>query len=184
MKKRIKKKIYKRAESKLEAFRAKNNDKRSYCEIANQETVLSSKEKAVFIKEQEKWIRFTQSVLDDITTEELEAKYAAIQPTKDPNGFHLFHAAEAVLGELDFAHFAYEDNRGFFEDADGDRLFCYLLVQYCWKLGKKNAEVDRWEVVAPGYERCINFTIDTTTPEYQEFEKKLYKTLLERLEKK
>lgn len=78
MKKRIKKKTYKRAESKLATFCEQNHDTRSYYEIAIQESVLTSKEKAVFLQEQEKWIRFTQSVLDDITTEELETKHAAI----------------------------------------------------------------------------------------------------------
>ena len=183
MNKRIKKKIYKRAEEKLAAFRAQNNDKRSYCEIAQQENILTPKEKAVFLADQAKWIRITKSVLEEIETDEMKENYEAIQPMADPEGFHLFRAAESVLGKFDYAHFPYEDNRGYFEDADGYKLLRYLLVQYAWKLGDKNANVDRWEIVASGYEQCVNLEIDTATPEYKEFEHKLYKNLLERLEK-
>lgn len=183
MNKRIKKKIYKRAEAKLAAFRTKNNDKRSYCEIARQTNILTITEKDVFLAEQEKWIRITNAIVHEIETDEMKERYESIQSMADPNGFQLFRAAEAILGKFDYAHFAYEDNRGYFEDADGFKLLRYLLVQYVWKLGDKNINVDRWEIVASGYEQCINLEIDTTTPEYKEFEHKLYKNVLERLEK-
>lgn len=183
MNKRIKKKIYNRAEAKLEAFRVQNADKRSYSEIARQENVLTPQEKTVFLAEQEKWIRITRLVLDEIETDEMKEKYETIRSRKDPEGFHLFHAAESILGAFDYAHFPYEDNRGYFEEANGTKLLQYLLVQYCWKLGKKNAEVNRWEIVASCYEQCINMEIDTTTPEYREFEHKLYAEVVTRLER-
>lgn len=179
MNKRITNKIYKRAERKLAAFRAKNNDTRSYYAIACKERhLLTPKERSVYIAEQEKWMRLVDATLDEINTEEMKDAYAVLQPVKDPNGFRLFRAAEAILGKFDYAHFPYEDNRGYFEDADGYKLLRYLLVQHCRKLGEANATVDRWDIVAAGYEQCVDLTIDTTTPEYKTFERALYKRAL------
>lgn len=180
---RQKKKNYNRAEKKLEAFRTKNNDRRSYYEIAKQETILTPKEKSIFLKEQEKLIRIAHAIVYEIETDEMRENYESIQPMADPDGFQLFRAAESILGKFDYAHFPYEDNRGFFEDADGFTLLRYLLVQHAWKLGKENAEMNRWEIVAAGYEQCVNLEINST-PEYKEFEYNLYKTLFERLQSK
>ena len=184
MNQRITKKIYKRAERTLAAFRAKNNDTRSYCEIARQENLLTPKEKSVFLKEQEKWIRITHAVVREIETDKMRENYESIQPMADPDGFQLLRAAESILGKFDYAHFPYEDNRGVFEDADGFKLLRYLLVQNAWKLGKENAEMNRWEIVAAGYEQCVNLAINDSTPEYKEFEHKLYAEVAKRLERK
>ncbi|MBQ5671159.1 MAG: hypothetical protein IIV43_02235, partial [Oscillospiraceae bacterium] len=73
---------------------------------------------------------------------------------------------------------------GFFEDADGFKLLRYLLVQHAWKLGKENAEMNRWEIVASCYEQCVNLEINDNTPEYKEFEHKLYTEVAKRLERK
>lgn len=181
---RQKKKNYNRAEEKLAAFRTKNNDKRSYCEIARQENVLTPKEKSVFLKEQEKWIRITHAVVHEIETDEMRENYESIQPMADPDGFQLFRAAESILGKFDYAHFPYEDNRGFFEDADGHTMFNYLLVQHCAQFGEENRNMNRWSVVAPGYEECISLYINKNTPEYKEFAIKLYTQVLQRLERK
>jgi hypothetical protein len=179
MNRRTKKKLYRRAEKKLETFRAQNQDPRSYYAIACKERhLLTPKERSVYIAEQEKWMRLVNATLDEIQTEEMKDAYAVLQPVKDPNGFRLFRAAEEILGKFDYAHFPYEDNRGYFEDADGYKLLRYLLVQHCRKLGEANATVDRWDIVAAGYEQCIDLTIDTTTPEYKIFEKALYKRVL------
>lgn len=178
---RQKRKNYNRAKKRLEAFRVQNHDKRSYYEIAKQEDILGAKEKEVFLREQQKMIQLTNDIIRDIELEEMRAKYAEMSPTHDPRGFVKFRVAEEVLGKFSYAHFAYEDNRGRFENADGHTLFQYLLVQYRWKLGRKNSEAHRWEIVAPGYEKCINLAIDTTTNAYKHFEYTLLTILLERI---
>lgn len=183
MNKRIKKKIYNRAEQKLAAFRTKNRDTRSYYEIARQENVLTPQEKSVFLKEQEEMIRITHAIVHEIETDEMKERYESIQSMADPDGFQLFRAAESILGKFDYAHFPFEDNRGLFEDADGFKMLRYLLVQHAWKLGKENAEMNRWVIVAVGYEQCYNTDIDETTPEYREFEHKLYAEVVARLER-
>lgn len=69
MNKRIRKKIYKRAHKKLESYRTPV-DHRSYFEIAKEGHVLSDLERRVFLNEEKKWINFTNSVLEEIKTEE------------------------------------------------------------------------------------------------------------------
>ena len=107
--------------------------------------------------------------------------YADLAPAMDPDRFVLFWAAQDILGELDPSHFAYEDNCGYFEEADGRMLLAYLLVQHSDKLGDVNSNRQRWEIVRAGYEKCVDLTIDETTPEYLDFERKLYVGVLERL---
>ena len=79
MNQRITKKIYKRAESKLAAFRAKNNDTRSYYEIAQQETILTPKEKSVFLKIQNEMIQMTRIVVNEIEADELQTRHEALK---------------------------------------------------------------------------------------------------------
>lgn len=68
MNKRISNKIYKRAEKKLSIFRSKE-DKRSYLEIENEERILSSIERRVFLKEQKRRINLVNTILDEIKEE-------------------------------------------------------------------------------------------------------------------
>lgn len=107
--------------------------------------------------------------------------YRSISAEKDPDGFALFRAAEEILGAFACADFPYEDNCGYFEEADGNKLLNYLLVQHCDKLGDSNSNRSRWKIACPGYEKCVDLSIDETTPEYQAFEYKLYVRVLERL---
>jgi hypothetical protein len=129
-------------------------------------------------------IQMTRIVVNEIEADELQARYEALQPTRDEDGFELFRAAESIVGKFDYAHFAYEDNRGRFEDADGHTMFDYLLVQHCAQFGEENRNMNRWSIVAPGYEECISLYIDKNTPEYKEFAIKLYTQVLQRLERK
>jgi len=69
MKKRIEKKIYKRAHLKLVLYRRKE-DTRSFYEIAKKDGILSSKEKAVFLAVEERLIRMAQEIIDEIRQEE------------------------------------------------------------------------------------------------------------------
>ena len=70
MNKRIRNKIYKIAENKLDNFRTLHNDKRTYLQIAKGENVLSGLEKKIFIEKQNKIIRITNEILSEIKMEE------------------------------------------------------------------------------------------------------------------
>lgn len=114
-------------------------------------------------------------------TGNLKDMYDCVAPELDPHGFWLFRAAQNILGKFEYSHFAYEDNTGRFEEADGHTLLAYLLVQYDYKLGQTNAHCNRWVHVHPCYEKCIDLTIDRNTPEYIMFEKELYVEVLDLL---
>jgi hypothetical protein len=94
-------------------------------------------------------------------------QYQALAAQLDPEGWKLLRAAEKVLGKFDYAHFAYEDSIGTFEEMDGFGLLEYLYVQNAWKLGEVNARQSRFEPVASCYEQCVNMHIDKTTPEFK-----------------
>lgn len=102
--------------------------------------------------------------------------YTRIAPEVDPNGVLLFQVAQEILGPFDEMHFPYEANSGYFEDdiLGNKGAFTALLIQYEDKLGQP--KINRWKIaqVAGGYEMCGDWTIDKTTPEYMEFEQKLY----------
>lgn len=126
--------------------------------------------------------------LPQITSEDLvipgKAKelYASVSHRLDPDGFSLLHAAEDILGQFEFSHFAYEDLTGSFEDANGHDLLKYLLVDNDYKLGEANSVRSRYEIVeGTPYERCVNLTINKTTPEYRQFEETLYQNVCRRL---
>lgn len=112
--------------------------------------------------------------------EDLKNMYDCVAPERDPHGFKLFRAAQNILGKFEYSHFAYEDNMGCFEEADGHKMLAYLLVQYDYKLGQHDHR-NRWVQVHPCYEKCIDLTIDRSTPEYIMFEKELYAEVLDLL---
>lgn len=70
MNKRIRNKIYKKTEKKIDSFRTLCNDKRTYLQISKEENILSGLEKKVFIKEQNKIIKFTNEILAEIELEQ------------------------------------------------------------------------------------------------------------------
>lgn len=113
--------------------------------------------------------------------EDLKGLYDCVAPELDPMGFKLFQAAQEILGKFEYASFAYEDNTGRFEEADGHTMLAYLCVQYAYKLGKANDRNDRWVPVCSGYEQCIDLTIDRNTSEYIMFERELYAEVLDLL---
>lgn len=100
--------------------------------------------------------------------------YDAIAPDLDPNGFTLHHTAEKVADVDTVSLFLYEDACGMFETATGRDLMKYLTA-YCF-------DAVRWEIV-PGttHERAVLGEVDTTTPEYQQFERQLYENVLTRM---
>ena len=92
----------------------------------------------------------------------------------DPSGFKLYHAAVDMTGFDLYSAFPYEDNRGMFEEADGHQLLRYLIADHFRAV--------EWAIV-PGTccERAALRDVDTTIPEYQAFEQKLYQKVLEQM---
>lgn len=101
------------------------------------------------------------------TNEELKRIYEASAPVQDPHGFGLYVAAKTLTKIEISTYFPYEENRGLFEDAKGPELLRYLTA------ARFNAVT--WEVV-PGtaYEKAVLGEVDTSAPEYREFERAIY----------
>ena len=102
------------------------------------------------------------------SAEKLRRFYDCVAPQYDEEGFKLFHAAQKVTGITNLeAKFPYEDACGYFEDADGHRLLRYLTAAHF--------QAVQWEAL-PGttYERTELLDIDTSTPEYRDFERRIY----------
>lgn len=109
------------------------------------------------------------------TVERLRQFYDCVAPEFDPDGFHLYFAAEEITGIRNlYGCFPYEDARGCFEEADGHALLRYLTASYFGAVS--------WEPV-PGttYERAVLQAVDTSTAEYQAFERQFYTRALERM---
>ena len=108
------------------------------------------------------------------TPEELKRFYDAISPDMDPSGFTLYRMAKELTGIDVPSCFPYEDNRGLFEEMSGHSLLDWLTAV-------RFQAVD-WEII-PGttYEAATLREVDTSTPEYQAFEKQLYEKVLERM---
>ena len=107
--------------------------------------------------------------------EELKELYERVAPQYDPDGFRLYFAAQEIVGiKRLWEEYPYEDACGRFAEADGHELLKYLTAAYF--------EAVSWEIV-PGttYEKAILGKVDTSTPEYIAFEKRLYETVLERM---
>lgn len=117
---------------------------------------------------------------ENVSPSQAKQLYEANFKKLDAAGFKLFHAAELILGEFSEAEFYYEANRGAFECMDGFTRMKFLLVQHQEKLG--NQKFGRW-IIEPGCacERCTDFSMDTTTPEYQQFEEQLYTSICREL---
>lgn len=103
--------------------------------------------------------------------------YQVIAKELDPDAVILFQTAQDILGTFNEMHFPYEANRGFFTGPILGKKgsFQALLIQYADKLGQPK-NLNRWKPVqnAGGYEECVDWSIDETTPEYIAFERDLY----------
>lgn len=104
----------------------------------------------------------------------LKRIYREHAPQLDPEGFQLYRAAEALTGFDLYGTFPYEDNRGLFEEMDGHQLLRWLVAGHF-------RAVD-WTII-PGTccEAATLREVDTTTPEYQVFERQIYEKTLEKL---
>lgn len=108
------------------------------------------------------------------STEEMKHFYNTVSRSLDPDGFILHHMAEKLTGIDTASRFPYENASGAFETASGRELMKYLTAY--------RFDAVQWESV-PGtaYEKAIPGEVDTTTPEYRQFERQLYERVLERM---
>ena len=108
------------------------------------------------------------------TPEEMKRFYNTISPSMDAQGFTLYHMAKELTGIDVPACFPYEDNRGMFELMEGHQLLDWLTAVHF--------QVVEWEIIPNStYESATLLEVDTSTPEYQVFEKQLYEKVLERM---
>ena len=108
------------------------------------------------------------------TPEELKRFYDTISPGLDASGFTLYRMAQELTGIDVPSCFSYEDNRGLFEVMDGHQLLDWLTAV--------RFQAVEWDII-PGttYEAATLREVDTSTPEYQAFEKQLYEKVLGRM---
>ena len=108
------------------------------------------------------------------TQEELKRFYDAISPSMDESGFTLYRMAKELTGIDVPSCFPYEDNRGMFEVMEGHQLLEWLTAVHF--------QAVEWEIIPNStYESATLLEVDTSTPEYQAFEKQLYEKVLERM---
>lgn len=108
------------------------------------------------------------------TPEELKRFYDAISPSMDESGFTLYRMAKELTGIDVPSCFPYEDNRGMFEVMEGHQLLEWLTAVHF--------QAVEWEIIPNStYESATLLEVDTSTPEYQAFEKQLYEKVLERM---
>lgn len=110
-----------------------------------------------------------------VTAEKLKERYERVASQNDPDGFRLYFAAKEITGiKRLWEEYPYEDACGRFEAADGHELLRYLTAAYFKAVA--------WEIVlGTTYEKAILGKVDSSTPEYIAFEKRLYETVLERM---
>ena len=108
------------------------------------------------------------------TPEELKRFYDTISPSMDESGFTLYRMAKELTGIDVPACFPYEDNCGLFEEMDGHQLMSWLTAV--------RFQAVEWEIIpSSNYEAATLLEVDTSTPEYREFERQLYEKTLERM---
>ena len=105
------------------------------------------------------------------TTEKMKRFYECVAPQMDNDGFCLYSAAKRVTRFRVSSNFPYEDARGMFEEANGYQMMKYLVAGYFGSV--------EWSIV-PGtcYESASLLPVDTSTPEYQAFERQIYQEVL------
>lgn len=171
------------------AARAELETARSELRQAQQELEQSEQEQGslrLTLEEQKDYTKFLSSKAEALqealmefcpklsTPEELKRFYDAISPSMDERGFTLYRMAKELTGIDVPSCFPYEDNRGLFEEMSGHQLLDWLTAVHF-------QAVD-WDII-PGttYEAATLREVDTSTPEYQAFEKQLYEKVLGRM---
>jgi len=106
------------------------------------------------------------------SNEELKRIYEAAAPVQDRYGLGLYFAAKTLTKIEISTYFPYEESLGLFEDAKGPELMCYLTAA---RFGAVT-----WAAV-PGTDckKAVLGDVDTSAPEYREFERAIYARALE-----
>ena len=108
------------------------------------------------------------------TPEDMKRFYDTISPSMDESGFTLYRMAKELTGIDVPSCFPYEDNRGMFEVMEGHQLLDWLIAA--------RFQAVEWEIIPNStYESATLLEVDTSTPEYREFERQLYEKVLERM---
>lgn len=108
------------------------------------------------------------------TMEEMRWFYNAVAPALDPEGFRLYQEAKSITGVDVCSFYPYEDTCGLFAEMRGRRMLRYLEAAYF--------DAVEWRIVSgTTYEEGILLHVDTTTKEYQAYEKQLYAGTLKNL---
>lgn len=108
------------------------------------------------------------------TPEDMKRFYDTISPSMDESGFTLYRMAKELTGIDVPSCFPYEDNRGMFEVMEGHQLLDWLIAV--------RFQAVEWEIIPNStYESATLLEVDTSTPEYREFERQLYEKVLERM---
>lgn len=145
----------------LEAMYFASNEQQAYTEF------LSSKAEAF----QDALREFCPKLS---TPEEMKRFYNTVSPSMDESGFTLYRMAKELTGIDVLSCFPYEDNCGMFEEMEGHRLLDWLTAV--------RFDAVEWEIVTGTcYEKASLQEVDTSTPEYQVFEQKLYRAVLTRM---
>lgn len=173
---------YPAARAELETTRLELRQARQALERSTQECKRLEADKSnIFtrLRFSEKKAAALQSVLEALcpkqtSLEEMKRLYDMISPNLDASGFTLYRAAKKLTGIDIHTFFSYEDNRGMFEAMDGRQLLnCLTAARF---------GAVEWEIVeGTGHEKAVFREMDTSTPEYQAFEKQLYTKVLERM---
>lgn len=108
------------------------------------------------------------------SAEDMKRFYNTIAPILDAQGFTLYHMAERLTGIDVSTFFSYEENRGVFTSMNGHQLLEWITAAHF------NA-VDWTVVQGTCCEAATLREVDASTPEYQAFERKLYRAVLTRM---
>jgi len=102
-----------------------------------------------------------------LTAENAKRIYEYLKPYHyDTDGWRLYGAAKGILQSDVYSEFPAEDNMGYFETLNGYNLLKWLEIA---KFADK-----QYEQLPGGYEKLKSHTLDEESPEYKEYQGKLY----------
>ncbi len=98
--------------------------------------------------------------------------YETIAPFGDPDGFELCNIAEKLTRVSVIHTFSAEDNLGYFENADGFEILC-------WLESAAYGDIE-WEIVG-AYGRAVQHTIRTDSEEYKQYRHTLFDEAIKKI---
>ncbi|MDD4808082.1 MAG: hypothetical protein PHU30_06285 [Oscillospiraceae bacterium] len=138
-------------------------------QLCNQRTALGRAKK----QEQARTALFRDFYPAMDNTEQYKAFYERIAPWMDEGGYALYRTAERITGFDICTEFPAEDNLGYFEEMNGQKMLTYLTAS---RFGTV-----KYETISPCYEKAVSLHTDTSSSEYKNFIRKLYAETLKEL---